>query len=405
MAGDLDVDWSLLQQIPALPPPTGVQSDFENPKSRAALAEIVVGLTYALMLVFLALRLYTRITITRSLGADDYFTLAAGASITAFTGVSLSLFGRPLGPHQWDVPLSKFNASFLERTLTSIVLFSLSSLLVKVALLALYLRVFSPNATARLMIWVGVATIVAFYILAIIINIVFCVPISMTTPVPDKDAWAKKLEASSCSQAVYNLNAAIGLFGVVSDIYVLVIPIRMVCKLRIRRARKFGILGIFLTGLLYEHSNHQHAVCQLTLLRATALSIASTAFRFIQLESFDFTWDSIPSYSLRAAELNIGLICGCMPVIFVVLKRFFHHGSTKEQLSSSPAMRTPSHAYIADLHRTGTEQSWNMTEEYLPRPTPAVVRPQRSPATREERSTFDELGSVESNHGHFRNPG
>lgn len=141
--------------------------------------------------------------------------------------------------------------TFPQRTLSSIVLFSFSSLFVKTALLALYLRVFSPSAAARGMIWIGVATIVVFYIVAIILNIRFCVPISMTTPVPDRDEWARKLKASTCSQPVYNLNAAVGLFGVVSDLYVLVIPVSMVYRLRIPRNKKLGILGIFLTGLLY----------------------------------------------------------------------------------------------------------------------------------------------------------
>ncbi|KAI0544893.1 hypothetical protein F4679DRAFT_589002 [Xylaria curta] len=381
-------DWSLLEQIPALPPPPGVQSNFDNPETREGPARIVVGLTYGLMLIFLALRIYTRVRITNSLGIDDYLSVAAGASITAFTGLSLSLFGSPLGPHQWNVRLSHFNASFLERTLSSIVLFSLSSLFVKTALLALYLRVFAPNRSARMMIWVGITTIVTFYIISIILNIRFCVPISMTTPVPDRDAWARKLKASNCSQPVYNLNAAVGLFGVVSDLYVLIIPVSMVYKLKIPRNRKIGILGIFLTGLL-----------------AVALSITSTAFRFHQLDSYDFTWDSIPSYTLRAAELNIGLICSCMPVVFIILKKIFQSSSySSVKRTPTPRMRTPSHAYIADLNRRDQALDTDIGNEQLPRvPTPAAVfslksfiQSRRSSPSRPERSTYNELGSMES---------
>ncbi|GAP83174.2 hypothetical protein SAMD00023353_0401820 [Rosellinia necatrix] len=397
MAGS-DADWSLLRQIPALPPPPGVQPDFNTTESRAELARIVVSLTYGLMLIFLAMRIYTRVRITNSMGADDYLSLAAGASITAFTALSLSLFGSPLGPHQWNVPLSDFNASFLERTLSSIVLFSLSSLFVKTALLALYLRVFAPSVSARMMIWVGVAAIVVFYIVSIILNICFCVPISMTTPVPDRDEWAKKLKASNCSQPVYNLNAAVGLFGVVSDLYVLIIPVTMVYKLRIPRNRKIGILAIFLTGLL-----------------AVALSITSTAFRFLQLESYDFTWDSIPSYTLRAAELNIGLICNCMPVVFIILKRIFKTGpcSSGKGLATPPHTRTASHAYISDLNRT--EYAPGLAEAQLPNPPDgtATIGLETStrqsgslPTSKSEESTYTKFGSVDSSyHGHLRDSG
>jgi hypothetical protein len=389
------MDWGALEHIPALPPPPGVQSDFDSPETREGLARIVVGLTYGLMVIFLTMRIYTRVRITNSLGIDDYLCLAAGASITAFTGLSLSLFGSPLGPHQWNVRLSDFNASFLVRTLSSIVLFSFSSLCVKTALLALYLRVFSPSAAARGMIWIGIATIVVFYLISIILNIRFCVPISMTTPVPDRDEWARKLKASTCSQPVYNLNAAVGLFGVVSDLYVLVIPVSMVYRLRIPRNKKLGILGIFLTGLL-----------------AVALSITSTAFRFLQLESYDFTWDSIPSYTLRAAELNIGLICSCMPVVFVILKRIFQGAPCNSgKRSATPRTRTPSHAYISDLIRDGTTQG--IPEEQLPKPPPATAvvgmktfsrQSQYPPLSMDIRSTYTELGSRESSYQDHQKP-
>ncbi|KAI0197474.1 hypothetical protein F4808DRAFT_295229 [Astrocystis sublimbata] len=389
-------DSSLLDKIPALPPPDGFHSDFEHHRTREGLGTAVVGLTYALMLVFLALRVYTRAIITNHFGIDDYLSLAAGASITAFTGLTLSLFGNPLGPHQWDVPLSQFNASFLERTTSSLVLFSLSALLVKTTLLALYLRVFAPNTSARRMIWAGTTVIAIFYVTAIILNIRFCVPISMTTPVPDQDAWQKKLKASTCSQPVYNLNAAVGLFGIVSDLYVLIIPVSMVNKLKMPRDKKIGILGIFLFGLL-----------------AVALSILSTAFRFVQLDSYDFTWDSIPSYTLHAAELNIGLICSCMPVVFVIIKRMFKARplSSVRRAPPTPHERTASHAYVYDLrgrdYDTDLEGTYYPTPPTPPTPTAVtslktLVRQSSRPTTarpttsRAERSTYTELGSMES---------
>ncbi|KAI2630125.1 hypothetical protein GGS21DRAFT_492237 [Xylaria nigripes] len=392
-------DWSLLEQIPALPPPPGVHSDFNTTETRAEVANIIVSLTYALMFFFLAVRIYTRLRITYSIGVDDFFSLAAGASITAYTGVTLSLFGNPLGPHQWNVRLSQFDDSFLERTLLSIVLFSISSLLVKTALLTMYLRVFAPNALAKLMIWCGIATIVVFYLVVVIINISFCVPISMTTPVPDQEEWAKKLKASNCSQPVYNINAATGIFGIISDLYVLCIPVSMVYKLRLPLSRRIGIIGIFLTGLL-----------------AVAASITSTAFRFAQLKSYDFTWDSIPSYTLRATELNIGLVSGCLPVDFVAFKKMFHYlrhnfGTFNAKLlpwprragkeSLKPRTRTPSHAYIADLNRDD-----DITKPRYKAPMIVISPPTRSFSSRNERSTYVELGSMESvYHGYSRNPG
>ncbi|KAI0152862.1 hypothetical protein GGR57DRAFT_160256 [Xylariaceae sp. FL1272] len=353
--GIRDADAIPLTQIPALGPPDGVESNFDNPHSRAQTGRIFVGLTYGLMVIFLTLRIYTRLWIagSRKLGADDYLSLAAGATITAYTVLSYSLFDDPIGPHQWNVRLSDFDAGFLRRTLAAVVLVSVSSLFVKLALLVLYLRVFAPDIRTRWMIWVGIATVIVFYVIAIIINIRLCVPMSMSTPVPDPVQWKKKLEASTCSQPVYNLNAAIGVFGVISDLYILLIPVSMVLKLQIPKARKYGILGIFLTGLL-----------------ATALSITSLVYRFAQLHSYDFTWDSVPSYTLRydygllllilsfesksifhsAAEVNIGVICSCLPIVFVVFKRTIRAwpwASTRKS-TATPDPRTPSHLVYSD---------------------------------------------------------
>jgi hypothetical protein len=134
------------------------------------------------------------------------------------------------------------------------------------------------------MIWAGITTIVVFYIVTIIINIRFCLPTSMTAPVPDPEEWRKKLEASTCSQPVYNLNAAVGLFGVMSDIYVLIIPVSMVFRLRLPRNRKLGIQAIFLTGLLYarriQNTETQTNIAQgrCSLVNKRHISLCSAAF-------------------------------------------------------------------------------------------------------------------------------
>ncbi|KAI1270649.1 hypothetical protein F5Y18DRAFT_18684 [Xylariaceae sp. FL1019] len=392
-----DADADPLAQIPALQPPDGVESNFYDPRSRAYTGKIFVGLTYGLMIIFLALRIYTRLWIAgnRKLGADDYLSLAAGASITAYTAISYSLFGNPIGPHQWNVRLSDFNASFLERTLAALVLFSVSSLFVKLALLVLYLRVFAPDIKIRWMIWGGIITVTVFYVIAIIVNIRFCVPISMTTPVPDPVEWQRKLKASTCSQPVYNLNAAIGVFGVISDLYILLIPISMVLKLQIPRGRKYGILGIFLTGLL-----------------ATSLSITSLVYRFAQLHSYDFTWDSVPSYTLRAAEVNIGLICSCLPIVFVVFKRAMRAlpwASTRKS-TATPDPRTPSHLIYSDDVGGSTEAFEPTKCSTKPPSPPALInlstfggQTGSSTPSRREVSTYAEVASIASTESDYEN--
>lgn len=60
-----------LSNVPALAPPPGVVPNFVNPESLAPLCRIVIALTLPLMVVFLALRMYVRLRISRAMGADD----------------------------------------------------------------------------------------------------------------------------------------------------------------------------------------------------------------------------------------------------------------------------------------------------------------------------------------------
>ena len=59
------------ENIPAIPPPPGVVSNFENPETLAS-SIIGVNVTFlSLMLIVVFIRIYARSFIVRSLGWDD----------------------------------------------------------------------------------------------------------------------------------------------------------------------------------------------------------------------------------------------------------------------------------------------------------------------------------------------
>ncbi|KAK7962962.1 uncharacterized protein PG986_003787 [Apiospora aurea] len=88
-----------------------------------------------------------------------------------------------------------------------------------------------------------------------------------------------------------------GFFSAFSDIYVLVIPIVVVSGLQLPLKKKIGLTGIFLTGLM------------------RGISIPGLYF-----EVDDHRWLSIKFEALCVAELNIGILCACIPVFFVLFK-------------------------------------------------------------------------------------
>ena len=52
--------------------------------------------------------------------------------------------------------------------------------------------------------------------------------------------------------SIKKLGLALGFFGVISDLYILLIPITGLLQFRLAWRRKVGVMLIFLTGLLYD---------------------------------------------------------------------------------------------------------------------------------------------------------
>lgn len=114
------------------------------------------------------------------------------------------------------------------------VIYPVAATFVKTTLLVFYLRIFSPVRRTTFIIWVGIGTIALFYILSIALYIYFTLPIG-----------SEKHQA-----ALLDFSAAQGVFSVVTDFYVLAVPIGSTLKLHLPSRRKIGLCAVFATGLL-----------------------------------------------------------------------------------------------------------------------------------------------------------
>ena len=62
---------SVLDSLPALSPPPGVESNFVNPEDRGYILKSVATVLFCFMVCFFANRVYTKLFIIRKLGWDD----------------------------------------------------------------------------------------------------------------------------------------------------------------------------------------------------------------------------------------------------------------------------------------------------------------------------------------------
>ncbi|CEL02293.1 hypothetical protein ASPCAL03464 [Aspergillus calidoustus] len=124
----------------------------------------------------------------------------------------------------------------------------------KLTLLLLYLRLFSQNTPVKWGIWIGMVACFAFYTCSMFI-------------------LTFRLTESGVKTAY-----AVTVFGVVTDLYLICLPLSVVARLHLNRAKKWRVAGVFATGLL-----------------PVVMSILGCIFRF-ELEVLDYAHDMLPIY-------------------------------------------------------------------------------------------------------------
>lgn len=112
----------------------------------------------------------------------------------------------------------------------------------KLSLLLLYLRIFSPDRWTRLLIYLGIGVIFIYYTVTASILVGLCIP-------RKGESWPRALLSSRCRDSMI-MTYVQGIFNIVSDLYVLVVPLPVVWKLQLPLRKKIGVSALFMSGLL-----------------------------------------------------------------------------------------------------------------------------------------------------------
>ncbi|PHH81833.1 hypothetical protein CDD82_7767 [Ophiocordyceps australis] len=316
-----------LDQIPTQQPPPGITPNLKDPVSVAPAVRITMGVLLGLMLVNVAARFYTRAFIIRSIGPDDYFCIVAAASVISFCGLSLSVLGPGLGPHQWDVPLSAMTTSFMNESTALCLIYAVCAIFIKTSLLVLYRRIFQPFRKTTIVIWCSIGFIFITYTALIVTSAVFCA----SRKGIDSDLTLAEFYAlqsmDKCNKPMVDLSIAQGIISLATDLFVFFFPIPLIWRLNLPTARKFSVSAVFLAGLI-----------------AIGCCAASNYTRLRQRETGDdYSWSTALNLLLAVVELNIGIICACLPVGFLSFKRAAMSGwDFIRSLSSSSRSPEPS---------------------------------------------------------------
>lgn len=323
-------------KMPAGPPPPGVIPNFHNPESRAPIPIAVCATMICLTVPCIAIRLFTRLKISKSAGWDDWVALVGAMFTVGFSGYSIALFKLPgNGPHIWNVPASVYldpSSRYFLRMLFTQILYTISAAIIKLSLLLFYGRLFAMGF-ARYFIYGGAVALTTLYTLLLFLIVGYCArnPSLLDTK-------------GSCYAKGGNVGWALTGVNIFSDFYILAIPLFILKNLKMSGKKKIAVGGIFLMGIF-----------------ATVASILTLYFRIKATRGTDVSWEIVPAATCTILELNLGVICSCLPSFAALVK--YRTGLTNK--GSSYANRS-SKRRIIDPNNTSSKASSNIAikEQY-----------------------------------------
>jgi len=214
--------------------------NYTNPVTRGNALVVVNAIFITLVVLVVALRLYTRIWIKRWFGADDYFILLAlvgrdavspllsHAYCLKFFTIGLTavvlLANQDYGwdRHVYDIPFNKF-APTLQVAMVAKVVFTAAATFTRLSLLFFYYRLVHESTKSRFR-WAvhfNVALSVAIFITFIFVAIFLCSPV--------KNYWTLGAPPDTClNEGTATLIS--GIINCVADFLCTVTPIPMVMK-------------------------------------------------------------------------------------------------------------------------------------------------------------------------------
>ncbi|CAG9945419.1 unnamed protein product [Clonostachys rosea f. rosea IK726] len=300
------------------------------PTVRTHLIVNCVLVFFTLSAVFL--RLYSRFKTSANLWVDDYLILLAmplGITMLAIQGLYAPLgVGHPVEEALPNLP------TILRLTISYALIYTFCISLIKMSVLFFYLRVF-VNPSLRLATKISIANVLVLFFL--------CRPFKKNY-ILDAPGECGDQPTAFISTGVYNI---------ITDIAILLLPIPTIWALKTKRNVKIGLTGVFAGGLV---------VSCVAVVRIIALKHLDLARLTDTMVWVDF---------LSTAEVNLGILCVCLPMlgpVFLKRKDGIKPGFCPKQLRctagtwskskrSSGRKRTPDSIALESIFALDTERS------------------------------------------------
>ncbi|KAJ5641417.1 hypothetical protein N7490_005417, partial [Penicillium lividum] len=281
----------------------------DRPKDVLHTVNIVTqALCIPIVTLFVALRVYTRVLFKQKMEIEDYFCGVAWLLFMGYCaiGIVLSFHG---GGYHIDTLSDEQIEAFKKLCYIATTLYCPMALFVKIALLAILVRIFSPYRGKVWFIYIFLGCLCTYYVVALIVKINICNPIPRY--------WKGELVPGSCLDQKAAL-VADSVISVVSDSIILILPLPLTWSLQMPRNRKLRVIGLLGAGGL-----------------ATGFSIYRLVLVLKDGSSADQSIVFIQVILSGNAEGGIGLICTCLPVLNLLIAHHCKNLSSNKSYNQS----------------------------------------------------------------------
>ncbi|KAF7719103.1 MFS-type L-fucose-proton symporter [Penicillium ucsense] len=274
-------------------------------------ATLGVSITvFVIASIFVALRFVSRIFIVRKVGLHDYVMLLAW--VLDF-GFSFSLFYATkygLGMHSSEIPFED-QFALNKATYAFTVLYNPALMAVKTSILIFYLTLTRNNKIFQIANYVTLAVVNAAGFALTMVNVFQCHPFSASF-VPGVPNGATCID-------IVTLYLSSSPVNIVTDLAILFLPIPILTQMRLPFKQKVILVVTFSFGFFVAVVD----VIRIAFLQRAAIS-KSLALETIHLQNntdADFSWYASLSFMWSVVEVNISIICGCVPSLKPLVTR------------------------------------------------------------------------------------
>ncbi|PVH76144.1 hypothetical protein DL98DRAFT_465509 [Cadophora sp. DSE1049] len=258
--------------------------------------------------VAVVLRFYSRWKSAQEFWYDDYSIIAVmvlGIPSSVMNVQGLTYNG--LGLDIWRVGFRQIT-DFIHVFFAMELLYFSQIGAVKLSILFFYLRLF-PGPSIRKWTWGTIIFNTIFTLLFVLIGLFQCAPIRFYWKRWDNEHKGKCMDINALGWANAGISIAL-------DVWMLALPMTQLVNLNLHWKKKLSVAAMFGVGAF-----------------VTVVSIVRLQSLVKFSNSINPTWDYIAIGYWSTIEINVGIICACMPSIRLLLLRAFPRfmGTTKDR--------------------------------------------------------------------------